>query len=125
MEQHQQAELAQYRMFRRFLASQEEAGRSTSNSSKDTWQDVIPPTSTMEEDSRPYLAMNESARTQPATVTHTNCVLCCQPPNIIGHKIEDCPIIMQHGLRFPDSSVNQPPNGSVSPTTEPPPSPTW
>ena len=73
-------------------------------------------------DSRPDSAMNESARTQSATVrTHTNCALCCQPSNIIGHRIEDCPIIMQHELRFTDLLVNQPPNESSNPTMEPPP----
>ena len=121
MEQHRQAELAQYQMFRRFIASQEVVEQSISDSSNDTWQSVIPPTSSMEGDSRSVSAMNVSARTKPATVAHTNCALCRQPPHIIGHKIEDCPIIMQHGLRFPDSSVNQPPNGSVNPTTEHPP----
>ena len=100
VEQHRQAELAQYRMFRRFIASQEVVEQSASDSSNDTLQDGIPPTSSMEGDSRPVLAMNISARTQPATVTHTNCVLCRQPPNITGHRIEDYPIIMQHGLRF-------------------------
>ena len=52
------------------------------------------------EGDRPNSAKNESARTPPATVIHTSCVLWRQPPNIVGHKIEDCPIIMQYVLRF-------------------------
>ena len=126
MEQQLQAELAQYQLFWRFFATQEEVGRSTSDSSNDTWQDVIPPTFSMEGDSRNGLAMNQSASTppagtRPATVrTHTNSALCQEPPNIIGHTIENCPIIMQHGLRFPDPLVTQP---SSNPTADlPPPS---
>ena len=56
--QQRQAALAQYQMFRRFLATQEEAGRSASNSSNDTWLDLIPSTSSMG-DSRPDSAQRE------------------------------------------------------------------
>ena len=118
-------ELAQFQIFQRFLANQEEAGRSTDDSSNDTWQDILPPTSSIG-DSRPDLAMTEPARTQPARTqparTHTNCPLCRQPPNIIGHKLKNYPILLQHGLRLPDTLVNPPSNESSNPTTEPPPS---
>ena len=111
-------------LFRQFLATQAEVGQLTSNSSNDTWQDVIPTPSSMEGDNSNGSAMNQSASTppagtRPATVrTHANCALCCESPNIIGHTIENCRIIMQHGLRFPDPLVTQPSSNS---TTEPPP----
>ena len=70
-------------------------------------------------DNRPDSAMTGPARTQPAR-THTNCPLCCQSPNIIGHKLEHCPILHSYGLRLPDTLVNLPPNESSNPTTEPP-----
>ena len=91
------------------------------DSSDDTWQDVISPPTSSIEDSRPDLVMTEPA------IKHTNCPLCRQPPNIVGHKLEHCPILQQHGLRLPDTLVNLPPNESSNPTTEPPPpsSPTF
>ena len=81
-EQHRQAELAQFMLFQQFLATQAEVGQSTSDSSNDTWQDVISPPSLMEGDSNNSSAMNQSAsapltRTRPSTmITHTNCHLC-------------------------------------------------
>ena len=124
--QQRQAELAQFQLFQRFLATQAEVGRSTSNSSNDTWQDVIPPPSSMEGDSRNGLAMNQSAstppaRTRPATVTtHTNYDLCQELPNIIVHTIGNCPILSQHGLHCPAPSAIQP-SPSLN-TNIPPPS---
>ena len=46
--QRRQSERDQYQLYLRFVASQEASARSVSNTSSDTWQDVIPPTPSME-----------------------------------------------------------------------------
>ena len=125
----QQAEFAQFVRFQRFLATQAEVEQSTSDSSNDTRQDVMPSPSSMEGGSNNGLAMNQSAstpltQTRPSTViTHTNCPLCEHQPNSIGHTIENCPNLAGHQLRLTTPSETQPPtNHNVN--LPPPSSPT-
>ena len=51
VEDQQQETLAQFQLFREFLANQDAAGRLLDDSSNDTWQDILPPPSSTALDS--------------------------------------------------------------------------
>ena len=70
VEQQQQLQLAQFAMFQRFLATQAEMAQSTSDSSNDTWQDVMPPPSSMEGGSNNGSTVNQPARIFPESLTN-------------------------------------------------------
>lgn len=110
-------------MFQSFLANQEAAGRLLDDSSNDTWQDILPPPSTTILDSGAQQSMRQSTTSISSESTITdNCPVCQHSPNVPRHTIENCPVVMQLGLRLPDKPPQQTP--SFRPATgHPPPSP--
>ena len=91
--------------------------------SDDTWQDIRPPPSLNVLNSGAQQAMRvstDSISTEPS-ITY-NCPVCQNSPGIPGHTLQQCPVVMQLGLRLPDTT--SPPSPSFRPVTEhPPPSP--
>ena len=101
-----QEPLAQFRLFQEFLATQALAGRLLDDPSDNTWQAIHPPPSSNALDSGAQQAMRVSTdciSTKPS-ITDTNCPVCRNSPGVPGHTLQQCPVIMQLGLRLPDTT---------------------